>query len=73
MRRKLMPLLVAILFAAGSFVLPISASAQGTSDQTVQGEAGKKSTTAKKSKKQKKSKKASSTKKSKKTQEQAIQ
>ena len=67
--KKILSMLVAILFTAGTFVLPITVSAQGTSgEMTGEGQAQKSKT--KKAKKQKKAKKPSSTKKSKKTQEQ---
>ena len=71
--KKLLSLLVAMLFTVGTFALPISASAQGTSGQTTEEGQGQKSK-AKKSKKQSKSKKPSSGEKkkskSKKTQDQ---
>jgi hypothetical protein len=65
MKRKLMSLLVAMLFAAGTFILPVSVSAQGTAAQTTEAQ-GQKST-AKKSKKQTKAKKPSSSQKKKST------
>ena len=65
MKRKLLSLLVAMLFAAGTFVLPISASAQGTSGQTTEDQ-GQKSK-AKKTKKPTKTKKTTSSSQKKKT------
>jgi hypothetical protein len=74
MKKRLLSILVAILFTVGAIALPISASAQGTSGQMTEEGTAKKSTAkksapkkskTKKSKKQKKSKKPSSTKKSK--------
>jgi hypothetical protein len=59
MKKKLLSLLVAMLFTAGTFALPFGASAQGTSGQTLQEGQGQKSK-AKKSKKQQKPKKPSS-------------
>jgi hypothetical protein len=73
MKKKLLSLLVAMLFTAGTFALPISASAQGTSGQMTEEGQAKKST-AKKSKKKSTAKKPSTSQKkkttSKKTQEQ---
>jgi Ni/Co efflux regulator RcnB len=69
MKKRLLSILVAILFTAGTFALPISASAQGISGQMTEEGTAKKSTakksTTKKSKKPKTSKQPSSTKKSK--------
>jgi hypothetical protein len=64
MKKRLLSLLVAMLFTAGTFALPISASAQGTSGQTLEEGQGQKSK-AKKSTKQSKSKKPSSSQKKK--------
>jgi Ni/Co efflux regulator RcnB len=73
MKKKLVSLLVAMLFTAGTIALPISASAQGTSGQTAEEGQAKKST-AKKSKKKSTAKKPSTSQKkkttSKKTQDQ---
>jgi hypothetical protein len=59
MKKKLLSLLVAMLFALGTFALPISASAQGTSGQATEEGQAKKST-AKKPKKKSTAKKPSS-------------
>jgi hypothetical protein len=73
MKKKVLSLLVAMLFMVGTFALPISASAQGTSGQTTEEGQAKKST-AKKSKKKSTTKKPSTSQKkkttSKKTQDQ---
>jgi len=52
MKKRFLALLVAVVFGAGSFSIPISASAQGTSGQSVSSQ-GQKATTKKKQTKKK--------------------